>query len=112
MDTGFFLLVVILSFIFTFGAFRAVGNIKGILHIVAMALFLVTSVYVGAGYEVASTSTEQRAIDVNGTFTVYTANNTDVFITGNQDSYWLMYVFVGLSFLNLALFVKDVWSGT
>lgn len=111
METGLFLAVTIIAGIFTFGAFRAVGNVRGILHIVAMSLFLIISVYLVSGYEVSSTQTEQSALinSTDGSLVTFTTNSTSTFIGGGEDSSWFGYVFLGLAILNLVLFVKDVW---
>jgi len=105
IETGFFLLILALAFVFTFGAFKSVGNVKGILHIVALALFAVLGAYTGAGYEIATT----HATSYSDGVTTWTETGTDVFMAAGDDTYWISYVFMGLASLNLILFVKDVW---
>lgn len=108
VETGFFLLVLALSVAFTFGAYKSVGNVKGILHIIALALFAVLGAYTAAGYEV-STS---HSTTYNDGFNQWNETGTDVFISSGSTTYWISYVFMGLAMLNLILFVKDVWTAT
>lgn len=110
VEAGLFIFIVVLAGIFTFGSFRAVGNVKGVLHIVAVALFMVVSIYMVSGHEVAATTVEETAL-MNGTQPyLFATNSTTVFIAGGEESAWFGYVFLGLAGLNLILFVKDVWK--
>ena len=108
IETGFFLLLLALAVTFTFGAFKTVGNVKGILHIIGVALFAILGAYTAAGYEV---STSHSTIYDDG-LTQWNETGTDVFIASGTDTYWISYVFMGLAMLNLILFVKDVWTAT
>lgn len=108
IETGFFLLLLALSVTFTFGAFKTVGNVKGILHIIAVALFAILGAYTAAGYEVSNS----HSTTYDDGLTQWNETGTDVFISGGTDTYWISYVFMGLAMLNLILFVKDVWTGT
>lgn len=108
IETGFFLLILALAVTFTFGAFKSVGNVKGVLHIIAMALFAVLGAYTAAGYEVSVSHTTTY----NDGTTQWNETGTDVFMSGGTGTYWISYVFMGLGMLNLILFVKDVWTAT
>ena len=112
VETGLFLLLLALGFIFTFFAFKSVGNVKGILHIVAMALFGIMSVINLSGLEVAATSQEATVLlnQSNGALIPVLINNTDTFIAGGEGSAYVGWVWTGLMSMNLILFVKDVWK--
>lgn len=113
VDTGLFLLVLGMAFIFTFGAFKSVGNVKGILHIVALALFAVLGAYTGAGFEVSTVTTSGQELHYNATghliLNVTSPETHQVLISPGDSTFWISYVFMGLASLNLILFVKDVW---
>lgn len=111
VETGLFLAVTIIAGVFTFGAFRAVGNVKGILHIIALSLFMASTVWLVSGYEVSNTEVAETALvnNTDGSLIYVTTNSTNIFIPGGLESNWFGYVFMGLAMLNLILFVKDVW---
>lgn len=118
IETGLFLTVVVLSFIFTFGAFRASGYVKGLGHIVAVSLFMIISVWVLSGDSVATTQTSQDSTalvnNTDGSLILIQTNNTTItpLLAGGEETSWFGWVFVGFGFLNLIMFVKDVWQGS
>lgn len=114
VDTGVFVLILGLGFAFTFFAFKAVGNVRGILHIIAVALFAILGAYTAAGAEVSTSITGGSELHYNATGylieNVTRADTRQVFIASGESYYWISYIFMGLASLNLIIFVKDVWS--
>lgn len=120
VETGFYLLILIMAFSFTLiGFISRTQNIKGLFHIVGVALFMVLTVWGVSGYEISTSITEEIETAVadpdtatGGDLLFFTENNTrtEVFITGGESTSWLGYAFLGLAALNLVIFVKDVWK--
>lgn len=103
LEAGVFLLLLILAFIFTFVAFRSLGNARGFFRITALSLFLILSVFVGSGYEVAATSS---MTDGSTTW-----NTTKLVFPGGEESYWIAWLFSGFAFVNFLLLIKDYKEG-
>lgn len=118
-ETGFFLILLVFACFFTFFGFSKQGNFAGFMHITALALFAGLAGLISAGFEVSATtsiveSTEQR----NGTdntlllYTNATRAESQILLPGGEDSYWLAWLFSGLSILNLFMMIKDFRMGT
>ncbi len=117
LETGLFILILSFAFVFTFVAFKVLAKTtKGMLHIVAMALFLGLGGFMGAGYEVSATTNETLDTAISnasdGSLITFTANTTknNILLPGGEDSYYITYLFLGLAVLNLFMFVRDVWG--
>ena len=112
METGIFLITVILSFGFMiWGFIRSASMFTSILRMVSMAMFMGLAVFIGSGVEVSASTTEttqyQESLS-NGTIMNLNSTNTikDTLIAEN-DSAWLGWVFMGFGMLNVIFIVKE-----
>ena len=107
LETGLFLFIAVLAFLFTLFAFRALGNAKGFFHITAIALFSILAIFIGSGYEVAQTYAKNTT---DGT-TLWQENGKDTFLPGGEQSSWFAWLFSGFAMTNLFLLLKDINKG-
>ena len=105
LEAGLFFFMLVIAFIFTFFAWRTIGAMSGLLHMVAMAFFVGLAIFMASGYQVASTSSSTY----NDGTTQWNQTSTYVIMQGGTSSYWLWYVFFGFAILNLSMFIRDVW---
>lgn len=115
METGLFLIMAVLGFGFTLFAFKSgVGKMGGLLHIIALALFVGMALFMSIGTEVSTTTTGGNELHYNGTGqlieNVTKADTRNVFLSGGTDSFWLSFVFMGFAIMNLMMFIRDVYS--
>ena len=115
METGLFAIMLILGFAFTFFAFReGVGKMGGLLHIIALALFVGMALFMSVGTEVSTTTSGGNELHYNGTGAlienVTKADTQNVFLSGGTDSFWLSFVFMGFAIMNLMMFIRDIYT--
>ena len=112
METGVFLITIILSFGFMiWGFIRSSSLFTSILRMVSMAMFMGLAVFIGSGVEVSASSTEStqyQQVDDGGNVYNLTSENTkkDILIPAD-DSPWLGWVFMGFGMLNVIFIVKE-----
>ena len=106
METGVFLITIILSFGFMIWGFvRSASLFTSILRMVSLSLF-------GSGVEVSATTTEetnyQEVNQATGAITNLVSTNTikDVLIPADNST-WLGWVFMGFGMLNVVFIVKE-----
>ena len=104
LEAGLFILMILFACAFTFVAWRAIGKMSAVLHMLAMAFFLGLAIFMSTGYQVASTS----SATYNDGTTQWNQTSTYVIIPGGTDSYWLWLPFFGLAVMNLALFLREI----
>lgn len=121
LETGVFLFMLAFSFGFMFWSFfRVADKFTHILRVISCIVFLGMSLFVGAGYEVSSTSTETTVSDYEGinplSGQVVLMNSTDtitkkdIIIPEGTEGAWMGYIFTGFAILNMILVVRDVWQ--
>jgi len=103
LEAGLFLMILILAFVFTFVALKSLGNARGFFRFTSIALFLILSIFVGSGFEVAATSS---MTDGSTTW-----NTTKVVFPGGEESYWVAWLFSGFAMVNFLLLIKDYKEG-
>jgi hypothetical protein len=102
MESGLFLIMLIMGFIFMFVGFKKGDNIAAFFRIIAVAMFALIAVVIGTGEGVSQTIT---STDGYNTWT-----ETNVLVPEGEGGYYLSYVFTGLSIFNLIAFVKESWG--
>lgn len=109
METGLFAVMALMAFAFTLFGFKSgVGKMGGMLHIFALAFFIGLSMFISQGYQVSSTSTNLTYNETGDL--IFNETKTDVFLQGDQESYWLGYVFMGFAIMNLMMFIRDIYA--
>lgn len=116
METGLFAIMLVFGSAFTFFAFReGLGKLGGMLHILGLAFFLGLAIFMGSGYEVSTTITGGSELHYNGTTgllmeNVTKADQKTVLLAGGTNSFWLAFVFMGFSVMNLFMFIRDIYE--
>ena len=114
LEAGLFVFMLVLSFLFTFFAWRTIGAMSGLLHMVAMAFFVMLAIYMASGYGVGITEKGGSQLIYNSTGkliqNVTQQDKITMMIPGSTSSYWLWYVFFGFAIMNLSMFIRDVWQ--
>lgn len=115
LEGGLFLIILVMAFFFTLYAFK-IQNGKGMLRMVAMALFCTLAIFVGSGYQVAFTVQGGQKLTYNSTgalLTNETTTNQEVnILPGGEDSSWMSWIFTGFAFANIMFLLKDYQGGT
>ena len=105
LEGGFFFIILVTAFGLMLYAFKA-QNGKGMMRMISMALFCILAIFVGAGYEVAFSSSTTN-VQTNETWTA-----EDVILPGGTDSNWYGWLFSGFAMADIMFILKDYQGGT
>lgn len=89
---------------FTFVSFKSFGSMRMVFHVLAIALWAGLSVIHGAGFEVSATEVNLIYNETNDL--IFNETKSKIMIPGEEDAYWLGYLFMGFAVGNLFLLFK------
>ena len=95
------MLMAVMATAFTFFALKVIGKTTIAFNMVAVSLWMGLAIIHAGGLEVSASSTQQTAIDVNGTLTPVQLNSTNVFIAEGTQGSFLSYLFLGFALFSM-----------
>ena len=99
VSAGTFFIMIVLAFGFMFVGVARTFNWSKLFSIFAFAIFAGLSLLIAPGPDVVASKTITDGTD--------TWTETQIILS--SDVYWLTYIFMGLSALNVILFINNIW---